>query len=200
MPKGFPPSVFVSSTCYDLNQIRADLREFLSSLGVEPLLSEHTTFPVNPHVDTIGNCVNVVKQRADIFVLIVGSRYGTQDESGKSITNREYLEARAKGIPIYVFVLKSILHMLPVWKNNRDGNYKEVVDTPKLFEFVESLRESREHWVNHFEQASDIIETLRRQFAFLFMDALSWREKMVQASLGPEVDPDLKPLSAENKV
>src|SRR6476646_11478620 len=112
MPKGFPPSVFVSSTCYDLNQIRADLRVFLLSLGVEPLLSEHTTFPVNPQVGTMANCVNAVKERADIFVLIVGSRYGTLDESGKSITNREYLEARAKGIPIYVFISNSILNIL----------------------------------------------------------------------------------------
>ena len=176
--------MFVSSTCYDLSQIRADIREFLLSLGVEPLLSEHTTFPVNPQADTLENCVNVVRQRADIFVLIVGARYGTQAE-GKSITNLEYLEARAKGIPIYVFLLKSIQHALPIWKNNRAGDYANVVDTPKLFEFAESLRDTKQHWVFPFEMAKEIIEILRQQIAFLFMDALFAREKLNNLPLTP---------------
>ena len=126
-----------------------------------------------------------MKDRADIFVLIVGARYGTQDEAGKSITNREYLEARAKGIPIYVFLLKSIQHALPIWQNNREGNYVKIVDTPKLFEFAESLRDAKEHWVYSFETAQDIIEILRQQFAYLFMDALAWREQLKVAKLTP---------------
>jgi Domain of unknown function (DUF4062) len=185
MPKGFAPSVFVSSTCYDLSQIRTDLRDFLQGLGIEPLLSEHPMFPVNPQITTTANCVSVVKERADIFVLIVGARYGTQDETGKSITNCEYLEARTKGTPIYIFLWKPILHTLPVWKNNRDGDYKGVVDTPKLFEFAESLRDTKEHWVFPFETARDIIDILRQQFAYLFMDALEWRERLKAAHLTP---------------
>lgn len=40
MPKGYSPAVFVSSTCYDLSQIRADLKIFIESIGLDPALSE----------------------------------------------------------------------------------------------------------------------------------------------------------------
>jgi len=43
------PCVFVSSTCYDLKQVRADIRQFIEDRGMEPLLSEFSTFPVNPN-------------------------------------------------------------------------------------------------------------------------------------------------------
>jgi hypothetical protein len=71
-----PPSVFVSSTCYDLRQIRVDLRDFLAGLGLDPVLSEFASFPVNPDASTLDNCLKAVEQRADIFVLVIGGRYG----------------------------------------------------------------------------------------------------------------------------
>jgi len=71
------PSIFVSSTCYDLKQIRQDIREFIEAdLGYEAILSEYDSFPIDSDKDTINNCLRVVEQRADIMVLIVGSRYG----------------------------------------------------------------------------------------------------------------------------
>jgi uncharacterized protein DUF4062 len=183
MPKGYPPTIFVSSTCYYLDQVRADLKNFLTSLGTEPLLSETPAFPINPDAKTIENCVTAVKERADIFILIVGTQYGSIDDaSGKSITNLEYLAAKAKGIPIYIFLLKSIVHTLPIWKKNPNGDYSNIVDNPKLFDFVEKLRDSKEHWVFTFEQAEHIIEALRQQLALLFMDALSARMKFKESS------------------
>ena|GEM_PF-5309772 len=47
MPKGSPTTMFVSSTCYDLSQVRADIRDFASSLGYDPVLSELDTFHVH---------------------------------------------------------------------------------------------------------------------------------------------------------
>ena len=145
MPKGYPPSVFVSSTCYDLNQVRADMKRFLESMGFDPVLSETPAFPVSPQISPVENCLKAVKERADIFVLIVGARYGSQTETGKSITNLEYLEVKAKGIPVYVFVLKQIVNVLPIWEKNPEANYEGTVDTPKLFEFVATLRSSLDH-------------------------------------------------------
>lgn len=34
------PRIFVSSTCYDLQEIRVNLKEYLKSFGYEPILSE----------------------------------------------------------------------------------------------------------------------------------------------------------------
>jgi len=178
MPKGYAPSVFVSSTCYDLNQVRADLRRFLENMSFDAVLSESPAFPVSPQISPVENCLLAVKNRADIFVLIVGSRYGSQNKSGKSVTNLEYNEAKAKGIPVYVFVSKQILNALPIWKKNPNADYTDFVNTPKLFEFVETLRSSEDHWVFEFDEVIHIIETLRRQLSYLLMDGLALREQV----------------------
>jgi hypothetical protein len=173
------PSVFVSSTCYDLAQVRKDLGSFIESRSMLPILSESSSFPVNPGLGAIENCLTVVKERADIFVLVVGGRYGSKTENEKSVTNLEYMEAKLKGIPCYVFVQKPILTVFSVWQKNRSGDYTEFVDSPKLFEFVESLYDPKDkNWVFPFESAQDIIDTLSKQLAYLFMDALTIRAKV----------------------
>lgn len=182
-----PPSVFVSSTCYDLAQVRSELNSFLESLGMVPVLSEFPSFPVNPNLDAIENCLAGVKEKADIFVLVVGGRYGWETKTGKSVTNLEYLEAKAKGIPLYVFVQKSVFDALPIWQKNRSGDFSEFVDSSKLFEFVESLSDPMENWVFPFDSEQDIIATLRTQLAYLFMDALTIREKVLCSGLSEEL-------------
>lgn len=85
------PAVMVSSTFYDLAQVRTDLLDFLQNeVGYRPLLSEHTSFPIDPDADTVENCKRRVERDADIFVLIIGGRYGYVDEAtDKSVTNLE---------------------------------------------------------------------------------------------------------------
>lgn len=191
MPKGSSTTLFVSSTCYDLAQLRADLRDFAKSIGFEPILSELDTFPVDPSRDTVENCINVVRTRADVFVLVVGGRYGSINDTGKSITNLEYLEANARGIPKYVFVKSEILSLLPLWRANPDADFSSAVDTTKLFEFVSHLRDTGEVWVFPFNNAQDITKTLRKQLSYLLADCLELRSKlqMIDSStlqLGPE--------------
>jgi len=185
---GHAPSVFVSSTCYDLAQVRHDLRIFIESMGMIPVLSEFNSFPIDPNLDAIGNCLSCVKDRADIFVLVVGGRYGSQTKTGKSVTNLEYLEAKSKGIPRYVFVQKEILTTLPIWQNNKTADFSSLVDSPNLFEFVESLRDPKENWIFPFNSAQDIADTLRRQLAFLFVEALSLRHKVIRTGLPKILD------------
>lgn len=196
MPKGYRPTIFVSSTCYDLNQVRVDLKQFIESIGLDPVMSEFDCFPVNPNHNNITNCLENVKNRADILVLIVGARHGSLTETGKSITNLEYLEAKAKGIPIYIFIHKTIKTILPIWEKNKDGDYSESVDTTKLFDFVVSLRENKDKWVYSFETAQEITTTLKKQLAFLFMEALEIKKKFSTQTL--EIDClDLSPKCLE---
>lgn len=190
MPKGSPTTLFISSTCYDLGQIRTDLRDFAYSLGYEPILSELDGFPVNPSINTISNCLKAVKDSADLFVLVVGGRYGSTNGSGLSITNLEYLEAAAKGIPIFVFVKSDILALLSTWKANPTADFTHAVDTPKLSEFVDSLRTKDAIWVFPFNSAQDISTTLRKQLSYLVGECLALRTKLYPAdtsiqALGP---------------
>ena len=185
---GRKPTVFVSSTCYDLKQVRNDIRTFFQDqIGYDVLLSEYDSFPLNPQTDTVDNCLRVVDERADIFVLIVGCRYGCVTETGHSVTNMEYLRAKAKGIPIYTFVDKKIISILPLWRDNPNGNFQSTVDTPKLFEFVDAFRNNDGVWTFGFESAQEIITVLKTQLSYLFNDCLLLRKKATTKKMSNKV-------------
>lgn len=188
MSLGKKPTIFVSSTCYDLKQIRSDINAFVSDqLGYDVLLSEFDSFPLDPTLQATDNCLRAVEERADVFVLIVGCRYGSVNETGYSITNLEYTKAKAKGIPIYAFVDKSILSVLPLWRDNPDMNYQSTVDTPKLFEFVDEFRRQDSVWSFGFDSAQEIIHALRTQLGYLFSDCLEFKQKSVPKLLSKKI-------------
>ena len=162
---------------YDLSELRAQLGQFVEDLGWRPVMSEHDSFPIDPDQTTVENCRRNVRANADVFVMVVGARYGSIDaEADKSVTNLEFLEARARGVPTYVFVSRDVLAQSRVWKANPDADFSSVVDTPRIFEFIESFREGGEAWTFEFVSAEDIVRTLRQQFAFLVQDALELRQ------------------------
>ena len=183
------PAVFVSSTCYDLKQIRQNIRDFIEDdLGYEAVLSEFDSFPIDPDMDTVNNCLRVVEERANIMVLIVGGRYGYITNHGeKSITNLEYLRAKMKGIPIFVFIDQSILNILPIWKKNNTADFSEIVDSPKIFEFVDTLRNKDSNWVHEFNNGKDIIDCLRKQISYLVNDCLCLRQHFHKERVSPKV-------------
>jgi hypothetical protein len=168
--------IFVSSTCYDLTQIRADLHDFISSIGHIPVLSDFNSFPIDPDSDTLENCLSNVS-RSDIFILILGGRYGFEVSDDKSITNYEYLHAKSLGIPSYVFIYKPIINILALWKANKSADFSTVVDSTKIFEFVEIVREKSKQWCYEFEKSQDIVPTLKIQLSNLFKLSLDLRRK-----------------------
>lgn len=161
-----PPTVMISSTLYDLAQVRADLVDFLErDFGFRPLVSELHSFPVDPDATTVENCRRRVNREADLMVLIIGGRYGSREAStSRSITNIEYLAARAKGIPIYTFIKESVLTALPIWKKNPEADLSDIVDDSAVFEFVVAVREAEQTWTLEFDLAQDIVLTLRANF------------------------------------
>lgn len=183
------PAIFVSSTCYDLMQIRQNIRDFIEDdLGYEAILSEYDSFPIDPDKDTIDNCLRVVEERADILVLIVGGRYGYVTNHGeKSITNLEYLRAKSKGIPVFVFIDQNILNVLPIWKKNSTVDFTEIVDSPRIFEFVDTLRNKDSNWIHEFNSGKDIINCLKKQLAYLVNDCLCLRQHFHREGISPKV-------------
>lgn len=183
------PAVFVSSTCYDLKQIRQNIRDFIEDdLGYEAVLSEYDSFPVDPDMDTVNNCLRAVEERANIMVLIVGGRYGyVTDHGEKSITNLEYLRAKVKGIPIFVFIDQSILNILPVWEKNNTADFSGIVDSPKIFEFVNTLRNKDSNWVHEFSSGKDIVNCLRKQMSYLVNDCFCLRQHFHKENVSPKV-------------
>lgn len=187
------PVVFVSSTCYDLKQVREDLKSFFEqNYGFQAMLSEFNSFPIDPCKGTFENCLNNVDKTADVFVLIIGNRYGYITDVGKSITNLEYLHAKAKGIPIFVFVDKQIYSNMMVWRSNKNADFTFLVDNSKIFEFVSEIYEQSEQWVYTYESVRDITSTLKEQFSLLFYDGLSLK-KIVGDSYNQIINDDIPP-------
>lgn len=178
------PTVMVSSTFYDLKQIRRDLAQFIEDqMRYNVLVSEMSSFPIDPDVDTIENCRRRVERDADVLILVIGGRYGSVDsKTAKSITNIEYLAARQKKIPIYVFLDKRVEANLPIWEKNKNADFSGAVDTTQLFEFVQQVRSTDRVWMQGFDTAQDIVAGLEAQFAYLMKEGLDWRLQVRQRS------------------
>src|SRR5687768_3628327 len=108
-----PKKIFISSTCLDLIDVRAELKRELGSLGYVAYTSETSDFPVNPQLPPIDNCLEVV-EACDIYLLVIHSRYGGAYDGARklpltpekppgghvSVTLAELLVARSKGLEI----------------------------------------------------------------------------------------------------
>lgn len=162
------PHVFLSSTFYDLRQVRADLAAFVErDLGYRLIASEFNSFPVDPDANAVENCRRRVIEDADVLVLVVGSRYGSVPLGADlSVTNLEYLAAKTKGIPIYAFVSRDVLALLPVYAANPTANFTGSVDSVKVFDFVQEVRGERGAWAFPFEYAGEIVDAMRTQLAY----------------------------------
>jgi len=163
--------IFVSSTFFDLAQVRDDIRTTITELGHEALLNEYPSFPVNPSIDTIENCKKAVRS-SDFFVLIIGGRRGSLDPvSGKSITNVEYDAALQSGIDCFIFVNEQMMILLEVWNTNPNADFSNLVDSPHVFEFIAKIK-SAQQWIFTFKRASEISAILRHQLSVFLKDLL----------------------------
>ncbi len=136
--------VFVSSTCYDLDIVRSELRPFVIASGYEPVMSEYSDILFDPRLHTHDSCVKEVVG-CDVVVLIIGSRFGGTavpaalasvdldavaqlstsqtallSKEKLSITQLEVLKAVEASVPVYAFVDERVLHDHLVYERNKD--------------------------------------------------------------------------------
>jgi Domain of unknown function (DUF4062) len=71
------PRVFVSSTYFDLKHVRSSLETFITTLGFDVVLSEKGRIAYSPDMPLDESCYREA-QAADILVLIIGGRYGSE--------------------------------------------------------------------------------------------------------------------------
>lgn len=180
------PRIFVSSTYYDLKHIRASMEIFIESLGYDAVLSEKGDIAYTPDTPLDESCYREA-QNSDIYVLIIGGRYGsevseTRSEVTKnffdryeSITKQEYKSAVEKDIPIYVLIEKPVYSEYQTFRKNRSNegvNYAHV-DSVNIFHFIEEiLAQPRNNPVHTFDRHSEVEEWLREQWAGLFRELI----------------------------
>jgi len=191
------PRVFVSSTCYDLSEVRDHLNSFIASYGFLPALSEKGDIFFHPDYHTHESCLHEIAN-SQILILIIGGRFGGTYEADpkKSIVNAEFEAAREAGTPVFTFIKEDVLHDHHFYSKNKKELEKLAglnfpsIDEQKnalhIFRFIDEVRRSP---VNNgyfpFKYARDIEETLRKQWAGLFYDFLTRRsaESRVKSSL-----------------
>lgn len=118
--------VFLSSTVYDLLDVRAEIAEHLRSLGATPFLSDDklSDFRVQPDVNSIQTClVNI--ESCDQMILVLDQRYGPRLSSAGfdaiSATHLEYRHALKCRIPIRVYVRDQLAAEYRMWRNNTES-------------------------------------------------------------------------------
>lgn len=196
------PRVFVSSTYYDLKYTRASLETFIESLGFDAILSEKGHIAYDPDLPLDESCYREVGN-ADIFVLIIGGRYGTEASETRtdipkgffdrydSITKKEYTNAVEKGIPVYILIERVVYSDYETYLLNKDSknvNYAHV-SSVNVFSLIESiLNQRRNNPFQQFDRFADIQSWVREQWAGLFRELLNRKSSQQQiASLAAQV-------------
>ena len=73
MPK---TRVFISSTCYDLSQVRADLENFIHTMNYESVRNEKGNIPYSTNQELEKYCYKEISA-CEIVLHIIGGRFGS---------------------------------------------------------------------------------------------------------------------------
>ena len=180
------PRIFVSSTYYDLKHLRSSLENFIESLGHEPILSEKGDISYSPDIPLDESCYREVLN-ADIFILIVGGRYGSEASSDEkkldndfferyeSITKKEYSNAISRDIPTYILIENNVYSEYQTFLKNKDNEkiHYAHVDSVNVFHLIEHiLSQPKNNPIHTFERFADIELWLKEQWAGLFKELL----------------------------
>lgn len=168
--------VFISSTCLDLIDVRAELKRELEALGYIAYTSETNDFPVRSELFPTDNCLAVLAE-CDIYILIIHSRYGSPFDGRSEIPNlpadppggvvsvtfAEFLTARRKSLETRVWVRDSIWDTRPIFRmaspgSGEAGKLPAGVD-PAVYGFIDYIQDSPEtgkSWINQFHDITDL--------------------------------------------
>ena len=176
------PRVFVSSTFYDLRQVREDLDRFILGMGYEAVLFEAGDVAYGKDSPPEGYVHREI-ELCDMLICLIGGRYGTesQEQPGSSITQLELKTALENQVQVFIFIEHNVHSEYGTYslnKENADIKYR-FVDNPLVYEFIESVHNlPRNNPITPFQTASDIVEFLRNQWAGLFQRFLQDQKRI----------------------
>lgn len=170
------PRVFVSSTYYDLKQVRYNIGDYIKSLGYEPVMHERAGVAYTQTAPLENDCYHELAS-CDIIVCIIGNHFGSQStDNDLSITMREIQTAIKSKKKVYIFIAKDVfIENRTYEKNKESGTFKSAyTDDIRIHEFIFELKNNtKNNVIESFDTTDDIIATLKLQFAGLFQNLLA---------------------------
>lgn len=149
--------VFVSSTFQDLQEERKEVMQALLELDCMPAGME--LFPASN--DDQWTLIKRVIDACDYYLLIIGGRYGSTNDDGKSYTQMEFEYALEVGKPIISFLPKNP-EDIPSGKSEKD---------PEKAQKLESFKEhAKKKLVKYWESPEQLGSIVSRSMIKLIKD------------------------------
>lgn len=195
------PRVFISSTFYDLRQIRVELDKFIEGLGYEPVRNEEGDIPYGKDEALQAYCYEEIAN-IDVLVSIIGSRYGSagiikEKEQEYSVSQLELKTALKEDKQVFVFIDKNVFTEYETYilnKNNENVIYK-YVDNVNIYKFIEEIKAlPHNNNIKGFETAEDITSYLREQFAGLFKQFMLDNKRVKETLIIRDIENTAKTL------
>lgn len=146
--------VFLSSTYVDLKEEREEILRILLKLNCFPAGMELFPATDEKQFDYIMKEID----NSDYYLLIIGGRYGSLTSDGISYTEKEFLYALEKKIPVIAFIHENI-NNIPLGKVDVDDTTRK-----KLEDFKKRVESNRlvKYWADATSLYSEVSITLAR--------------------------------------
>lgn len=168
--------MFVSSTIEDLHDLRDGIRETLDDLGYVPIMSEYGGIGYIPTTTAERSCYYSLVD-CQLAVIIVGKRYGSLSENGKSVTQNEFETALERGIPVISLIDQEVLSFKKVYDtspaDNNPTSFPGMDNPAQTFSFIQEIMNAPvNNGISAYANVSDAKLHLKRQLAHLFGNML----------------------------
>ena len=169
------PRVFISSTFYDLKQVRFNIGDFIKNLGYEAVMHERSGVAYTQNEPLEQDCYHELAS-CDIVVCVIGNHFGSRSAGNElSITMNEIQTAIKNRKKVYIFIAKDVYIENRTYEYNKEnGSFKSAyTDNLKIHEFISELKNNNRVLIESFDTTDEIINTLKMQFAGLFQNLLA---------------------------
>lgn len=191
------PRIFISSTFYDLRQIRADIDKFIDSLGFEAVRNEEGDIPYGKEEELQEYCYKEIAN-IDILVSVIGGRYGSESNLSKySISQKELKTAIEQNKHVFIFIDKNVSSEYETYVLNKENEFIQYkyVDNKLIYAFIEEIKGlKKNNVIKEFETADEIVSYLREQWAGLLKQFLLDEERTQNAVVLKDIEKTARTL------
>lgn len=180
------PNIFISSTINDLSHLRDSIRDLISELDYNPIMSEYGDIGYLPTESAEDSCYIAMKD-CQMSIMIIGKRYGSISDNGLSVTHNEFRTARERKIPIIFLVNEEVLSFKRVYEANdkdQEMNFPGMENPKKIFDLIREFSEFKfNNGLITYSNVQSAKNNLKGQFAHIVGDLLKRKLDPVKSEI-----------------